>query len=478
MEARQVTMLVSVIVNGVIVLAISGAVLTRRKFYPLSRRSPLALLTLCLVPLAFFAWSLLEAFGLLPCGLFNHVNWFLLALYGDVIAMTALRVWILQGATKARLEADVDSWFLSHRHYADDSFRYRLLGGALLLRTALFLGITLAVDFDTFTSSSTDCDAARTLIVALYLALMLIYLLLGFFFLSRFRRLGRMRDGVKIRRDLRWMVWIWVIQTILWGIPTLSEEAGDVIGGSVVVCYALAASLVATAGRSAFETRKDESLRAALMPGLKADDGASVASPRRDSGATALQASGTSTNAGAGSTSDLTASTSGGGPDAPSAADLVSEHTFDERMFAKRGQPIAQLDIILASAKRKGLLREFLAGEYSVENLQFIDDVDQFVVMVGSTDTVENAEVLAEARRIYAVYIANSAPSQINLNAKDQKSVEAALTDAAMKSLDDADQRLSPDFFAVAYRSIKNLVATDSMHRFLNSDLYLKATTS
>lgn len=468
-------MLVTVILNGVIVLGISGAVFVRRKYYPLSRRSPLALLTLCLVPLAFYAWSLLEAFGLLPCGLFNHVNWFLLGLYGDVIAMTAMRVWILQGATKARLEADVDSWFLSHRHYADDSFRFRLLGGILLLRTALFLGVTLAVDSSTFLSGSTDCDAVRTVIVAIYLAMMFTYLLLGFFFLSRFRRLGRMRDGVKIRRDLRWMVWIWVIQTIVWGVPTLSEKVGEVVGGSVIVCYALSASLVATAGRSAFETRKDETLRAALMPSLKAGaDAEATLSPRKESGATALQLS-SNTPSG---TMDLSASTSGGGPDAPSAADLVSEHTFDERMFAKRGQPIAQLDIILASVRRKSLLREFLAGEYSVENLQFIDDVDQFVAMATDTDTVEAAEVLAEARRIYAVYVATSAPSQINLNARDQQTVEKALTDAAMQSLDDEAQRLPPSFFDVPYRSIKNLVATDSMHRFLNSDLYLKATTT
>ena len=98
--------------------------------------------------------------------------------------------------------------------------------------------------------------------------------------------------------------------------------------------------------------------------------------------------------------------------------------------------------------------------------------------MATDTDTVEAAEVLAEARRIYAVYVATSAPSQINLNARDQQTVEKALTDAAMQSLDDEAQRLPPSFFDVPYRSIKNLVATDSMHRFLNSDLYLKATTT
>eukprot|EP00455_Lapot_gusevi_P025062 TRINITY_DN2625_c0_g3_i2.p1 TRINITY_DN2625_c0_g3~~TRINITY_DN2625_c0_g3_i2.p1 ORF type:complete len:263 (+),score=29.77 TRINITY_DN2625_c0_g3_i2:124-912(+) len=129
--------------------------------------------------------------------------------------------------------------------------------------------------------------------------------------------------------------------------------------------------------------------------------------------------------------------------------------------------------------------REFLQSEFSEENLSFILDCEKFRQNFPAP-VQDKAAFEAEARRIYAQYMAIDAPTEVNLPSLIASSIAAAMRIRrnipseevlTMKLDEETVNSLSGDLFIEAERNVFQLVETDSYRRFNRSVYAFKLTT-
>lgn len=113
----------------------------------------------------------------------------------------------------------------------------------------------------------------------------------------------------------------------------------------------------------------------------------------------------------------------------------------------------SSLDALLHDKNGLKLFREFLASEFSDENLEFWIACEEF-------KGVESSKLIAQAQKIYTDFIAIQAPREINLDSRTRE-----LTAAKMSKPDS-------QIFDLAQKRIQSLMEKDSYPRFLRSDVY------
>ncbi|VDD96834.1 unnamed protein product, partial [Enterobius vermicularis] len=104
------------------------------------------------------------------------------------------------------------------------------------------------------------------------------------------------------------------------------------------------------------------------------------------------------------------------------------------------------------------IFRDFLKTEYSVENLDFWLECEEFKKMKEGKKATQQ-----RARAIYNQYIAAQSPKEVNLDADTKAATKAALEEGA-----------KPNMFSLAQSRIEHLMEKDSYPRFLKSDKFLK----
>lgn len=111
------------------------------------------------------------------------------------------------------------------------------------------------------------------------------------------------------------------------------------------------------------------------------------------------------------------------------------------------------LDALLHDKNGLKLFKEFLASEFSEENLEFWIACEEY-------KGIEPSKLVAQAQKIYTDFVAIQAPREINLDSQTRE-----LTAAKM---------VKPDHqtFDMAQKRIQSLMEKDSYPRFLRSDVY------
>jgi hypothetical protein len=126
--------------------------------------------------------------------------------------------------------------------------------------------------------------------------------------------------------------------------------------------------------------------------------------------------------------------------------------------------------------------RKFLSAEFSVENLLFWKDIDTFRKKIRDNQSPEF--VTSENQRLYAKYIVEDSPFQVNLPEKIVDNVKAVIDGkSSPPTISPSDVRLEegksdrtapspPTIFDEAQKSIFKLMESDSFPRYKSSDQY------
>jgi hypothetical protein len=128
--------------------------------------------------------------------------------------------------------------------------------------------------------------------------------------------------------------------------------------------------------------------------------------------------------------------------------------------------------------------RKFLSAEFSVENLLFWKDIDTFRRKI--RDNQAGEFITSENSRLFAKYIVEDSPFQVNLPEKIVADVKAVIDGKAQPpSISPSDVRLEeksnetakaaphpPTIFDEAQKSIFKLMESDSFPRYKSSDQY------
>ena len=121
--------------------------------------------------------------------------------------------------------------------------------------------------------------------------------------------------------------------------------------------------------------------------------------------------------------------------------------------FSKSFNKSDSLESVLADPEGKSNFYEFLKKEFSEENLQFWDDVQELKVTNG------RSKIKQKVKEIYLAYIIEEAPKMLNLT------MPVRLTVASNVIKNPGDK----DCFSQAEESIFILMSTDSFRRFMSS---------
>jgi hypothetical protein len=113
-----------------------------------------------------------------------------------------------------------------------------------------------------------------------------------------------------------------------------------------------------------------------------------------------------------------------------------------------------------ANLKVMALFKEHLKSEFSLENLSFLDDVNEFE---GLND---HHQLTEKARHIYELYISKTGELQVNLNSM----VTTALESKSVLELQALPTESLRTLFQEAKREITNLIERDSWQRFLSTE--------
>jgi hypothetical protein len=141
---------------------------------------------------------------------------------------------------------------------------------------------------------------------------------------------------------------------------------------------------------------------------------------------------------------------------------------------------------VLSTAEGVKSFRKYLTTEFSVENILFYSEVEEYRAKKKeqAEGKVTEEVLLGEAQRIYAKYIINDAPFQVNLPDQIMKELEDGLKELFSGNGqvvervhhghgdDLPNQKEMPTIFDAAQRNIYKLMSTDSFPRYQRSDEY------
>jgi len=152
--------------------------------------------------------------------------------------------------------------------------------------------------------------------------------------------------------------------------------------------------------------------------------------------------------------------------------------------FGAIPQDLSTMEGLLADKNGLTSFKKFLTKEFSVENILFYEEIEEYrsKKKAGSTDL----DLVAEAQRIYAKYIITDSPFQVNLPDVIIKNLEIALKELfsgnvtnserpeVLRSMSTSEglQRQPPTLFDRAQENIFKLMNSDSFPRYVRSDEY------
>ncbi|KAJ6245794.1 regulator of g protein signaling [Anaeramoeba flamelloides] len=124
-----------------------------------------------------------------------------------------------------------------------------------------------------------------------------------------------------------------------------------------------------------------------------------------------------------------------------------------ERIKVPSSSILSSLDNVLKDEHAHDAFKDFLVQEFSVENILFWDEVEDFKKLA------ERDEIKERARYIYDKYIDPSSVFEVNLDSNDKEQIKKSL------------KKTTIDMYNEPQNSIFDLMESDSWPRFLKSNL-------
>lgn len=115
------------------------------------------------------------------------------------------------------------------------------------------------------------------------------------------------------------------------------------------------------------------------------------------------------------------------------------------------------LDDVLSNTRLRGALRTHLASEFSVENLDYLEAVEQINARITSGDDV--GQLLGTAREIRTRFIGTDASNQVNLKNKNRVAFEDGLAVAEFMNGEPEQWQLTRDFVNDSVNTFQAVVA-------------------
>eukprot|EP00475_Leptophrys_vorax_P040067 TRINITY_DN7374_c0_g1_i1.p1 TRINITY_DN7374_c0_g1~~TRINITY_DN7374_c0_g1_i1.p1 ORF type:complete len:490 (+),score=146.81 TRINITY_DN7374_c0_g1_i1:792-2261(+) len=135
-------------------------------------------------------------------------------------------------------------------------------------------------------------------------------------------------------------------------------------------------------------------------------------------------------------------------------------------------EPTMEVDLsvefarLLENDKARELFVDFLTGEYSAENLMFVEACKRYKAICASEEL--KSEAPSEAQWIYELYISKSSGSSVRLSEKTRRGIREIF--ASLKRIKRTEAviivEFPPDLFDEAEQEIVNLMLADSFQRF------------
>jgi len=170
---------------------------------------------------------------------------------------------------------------------------------------------------------------------------------------------------------------------------------------------------------------------------------------------------------------------------------LYRSYAHVEGALSEDTSDLTTLQGCLSDKNGLNAFKKFLTKEFSVENILFYEEIEEYRARKrrGAQDPLE---LLAEAQRIYAKYIINDSPFQVNLPDSIIRDLEDKLKElfagvgsqgdgppaspsrASMMEIGVLGRRDPPTLFDNAQDNIYKLMNSDSFQRFARSDDYKK----
>ncbi|GBG26523.1 Regulator of G-protein signaling 12 [Hondaea fermentalgiana] len=121
----------------------------------------------------------------------------------------------------------------------------------------------------------------------------------------------------------------------------------------------------------------------------------------------------------------------------------------------------------------KQVFSQYLASEFSMENMLFLDAVQRYKNSFRNAAEDAARETAVRAVELYNTFLKDNSMLEVNVSSEQKRSVREQLQ-PFLGAIDSADVELPPemDIFDVCEEEIKKLLMTDSFPRFLRSPLF------
>lgn len=153
---------------------------------------------------------------------------------------------------------------------------------------------------------------------------------------------------------------------------------------------------------------------------------------------------------------------------------LPVAYTYTKHSF-NQFKSTYKLEDVLTQPDLKHVFAEYLASEFSMENLLFLDAVQRYKDDFDEAEQGTAREIAVRACDIFDTFLREKSMLEVNVSSSQRRSVREALT--PYFSLDDITTLETPpkyELFNACEEEILNLLRADSFPRFLRSDLFDK----
>eukprot|EP00019_Armaparvus_languidus_P004657 CAMPEP_0168600102 /NCGR_PEP_ID=MMETSP0420-20121227/12546_1 /TAXON_ID=498008 /ORGANISM="Pessonella sp." /LENGTH=655 /DNA_ID=CAMNT_0008638053 /DNA_START=27 /DNA_END=1994 /DNA_ORIENTATION=- len=435
--------LILTVVSFVVITACIIFVMLRRNVFPIVRFSRLTLYGVSFVNWLFVVVCFIQSFTDISCRLY-WLMYIIHDIFGVVILSEAFRIWILQGATGVRMQ--------QLRHTGDPSDSYETLSDdratlstssadpksneestnvdddegstpqrferrrlstvasehattaarrasateakkhqSLFIRLQPFASeqnrfiacvilapVLWAIQLGATWGASSDPPCSPVFITVLMVFTNLFFMMIAGFFIIQFWRQRRFRDGLGIRMDLIKLVIVWLVAMIVWGIPQIMRATDDefqnwrYLNAQNVFSVTMAVSYCVTNGWSAYKS----------LQKLRVDEKAAT---DRSSAVKQMEKRLKQKNHEMIlSDSELPSDTLDVGEE-----DEVATRELSHLREQTKTYGATRSGLVASLTKYRDEFELFLAGEYALENVLFLDAVDAFYNMCGKSQLKE-----------------------------------------------------------------------------------------
>jgi hypothetical protein len=145
-------------------------------------------------------------------------------------------------------------------------------------------------------------------------------------------------------------------------------------------------------------------------------------------------------------------------------ARVDAESALDDSVITDLAPEDVTLDDVLATREGRRIFKEYLASEYQVEIIYFLEAVDHFKA---SYATLPPAEATAAANDIYGSFLKDSSLLKVSLSTRTRRILLAKVGSSAQ-----ADVAPGADVFDIAWAELYGMLVYDSFPRFLRSPFF------